>query len=99
MIARVATIEGGDPSRSGEVLSYVRANVIPEMRRTPGLKRAMTLLDRDNRKVLAISFWESEDEIGSAEARFEELNKDIPDIGQSRTGVDLYEVILDEDMS
>ncbi len=99
MIARVATIEGGDPSRSGEVEGYVRANVLPEMRATPGLKRVMTLLDRGNRKVLAISFWDSEEEMRSAEAKLEESTKNLPDIGQRRTGVAVYEIVLDEDLT
>jgi hypothetical protein len=99
VIARVATVEGGDPSRSGEVLSHVREHVIPEMRAAAGLKRAMTLLDRENRKVLAISFWDSEDDLRSADEKMEKINRALPDIGQRRTGVAVYEVILDEDVS
>jgi hypothetical protein len=69
------------------------------MRGTPGFKRVMTLLDRDNRKVLAISFCDSEEDIRSAAAKLEELTKDLPDIGQRRTGVAVYEIVLDDDLT
>jgi hypothetical protein len=45
--------------------------------------------------VLAISFWDSEE----ADARLEEVARHLPDIGQRRTGVAVYEIILDEDLS
>lgn len=99
MIARVATIEEGDPSRAGEVRDYILANIIPEMRGTPGAIRTMSLLDRANQKVLAISFWESEEDMLSAEAKFDELAKNLPDVGQRRSGVAVYEILLDEDLS
>jgi hypothetical protein len=49
--------------------------------------------------VLAISFRDSEEDLRSADARLEEVASNLPDIGQRRTGVAAYEIILDEDLS
>lgn len=49
--------------------------------------------------MLAISFWDSEEDMRSADARLEEVASNLPDIGQGRTGVPVYETTLDEDLS
>jgi hypothetical protein len=53
------------------------------MRGTRGCRGALTLIDPKNRRVLAITFWDSEEDVRAAIPKMDELNREIPDVGQT----------------
>ena len=96
MIARMTTYTGGDPNHAEEMLAWVQRTMVPAMRGQPGFDRAVTHLDREGRKAIEISFWDSEDAMRAAVSEMDRLAQDLPETGQHRTNVEVYEVGLNE---
>jgi hypothetical protein len=95
----VSIVENADPSRGDEIREIVQTKILPAAREMKGLQRALTLVDPAERRVLAITFWDSEEDANAAEPRMQELNQNIPDAGQRIASVGIYRIMLDEDMS
>ena len=95
MHARVAAFENIDTSIVDDLLGRVRQNI--EANRLPDAQGGLMLLDRDQRKSLGITFFESEEKIRAAEPEFERMGDEIPEEQRGRrTSVDIYEVVIAE---
>lgn len=94
MFARVATFEGLDPSRVGEVVGEVQreldAGTPPEG--LEGVTGVTMLVDREGAKALAITLFRSEEDLRRGH---EALNEMSPSEGGGRrTSVGFYEVAI-----
>ena len=95
MHARVAAFENVDTSVVDDLLASVRQNI--DANRVPDAQGGLMLLDRDERKSLGITFFDSEEKIRAAEPEFERMGDEIPEAQRGRrTSVDVYEVVLAE---
>ena len=108
MYARIARFEGGDPAKIDEQVAEMRsqmegarqgglpADAPQEVRTlTETVSRFLELVDRRTGASLGISFCETEEDMRRAD---EALNAMSPpdESGVRRTGVEIYEVVLDE---
>jgi heme-degrading monooxygenase HmoA len=95
MYARVAAFENVDTSVVDDLLGRVRQNI--DTNRLPDAQGGLMLLDRDQRKSLGITFFESEEKIRAAEPEFERMGDEIPEEQRGRrTSVDIYEIVIAE---
>lgn len=107
MYARVATFEGGDPSLIDDQVDEMRRQMTtarsgdlpegaPEQVRTlmETVVRFMELVDRESGESVGIVYAQTEDGIQRAHQALNEMSP--PEDGPKRTGVKIYEVVLDE---
>jgi heme-degrading monooxygenase HmoA len=95
MHARVASFENVDPSLVDELRGRVRQNI--DANRLPDARGGLMLLDRDQRRSIGITFFDSEENIRAAEPEFERMGDEIPEEQRGRrTSVDVYEVVIAE---
>jgi hypothetical protein len=107
MYARVATFEGGDPSLMDDQVDEMRRQMTtarsgdlpegaPEQVRTlmETVVRFMELVDRESGESVGIVYAQTEDGIQRAHQALNEMSP--PEGGPKRTGVKIYEVVLDE---
>jgi hypothetical protein len=93
MFARVATFEGGDMERLRQMAEERRASGDAG---PPGVKRVLVL---QNGRRLFITFFENREELEAAEQHFDRMGNEIPEeIRGTRVGVDVYEVVFEEEM-
>ena len=96
MIARIATFEGGDAAemrRINNEMLVERSASLPN-----GLLRVIVLM-RDDTHWSVVSFFDDEESVQAAEARFEEMGNEIPEhVRGKRVGVESYEVAFDVQM-
>jgi hypothetical protein len=98
MWARVATFEGGDTERL-RAMNEERMEA-GEMNAPDGMRRALLLATGDGNNRLFITFFDDEDAIKAAEARFETMGDEIPeDVRGRRTSVQSYEVVFEGNTS
>jgi hypothetical protein len=96
MYARVATFEGGDEQELRRINEERMSS--GTMNPPPGLKRIMLLGNNADGKRLFITFFESREDVAAAEQRFEQMGDEISeDIRGRRTGLDVYEVAVDQE--
>ena len=106
MYARIARFEGTDPAKLDEQVAEMRREIqaaresLPEgapqelRTLTETVTRFVELVDRETGASLGISFCETEEDMRRAD---EALNAMSPgEGGPRRTGVEIYEVVLDE---
>jgi hypothetical protein len=107
MYARIARFEGLDPSRMDEQVAGLKRQIeqgrasadapdAPEQVRTlrQTVKRVIQFADRQSGKAIGITFCETEEDMRRADAALDEMS---PGEGEGRrTGVEIYEVVLDE---
>ena len=101
MFARIATFESTDPAADEKLMDQATEIVEPIIRGMKGVQGHMELVDRTSGKSLSISFFDTEENAIAAEPIFdEEMPKALGDLMQQfsgrRTGVDRYEVLVDE---
>lgn len=98
MYVRIARFEGGDLADADKAIERVR-NMTQE-NRPPGLDgatRLLMLVDRENGRGLGMTFFETEEAMRKGD---QALNQMSPgDQGGRRTGVEMYEVGLDQNFS
>jgi hypothetical protein len=107
MYARVARFEGQDPSLVDRQVAEMKGQMeagrsgelppeAPEQARTlmETVKRVVQLVDRESGTALGIVFCESEDDVRRADAALNEMSPG--EGGGRRTGVEMYEVVVDE---
>jgi len=96
VIARIATFEGGDAAemrRINNEMLVERSASLPN-----GLLRVIVLM-RDDTHWSVVSFFDDEESVQAAEARFEEMGNEIPEhVRGKRVGVESYEVAFDVQM-
>lgn len=107
MYARIARFEGLDASRMDEQVAEIKAQIderrsgdlpvgAPEEVRTlmETVKRVLQLGDRESGTAIGVVFCASEEDMRRADAALNEMS---PGEGAGRrTGVEIYEVMLDE---
>ena len=108
MYARIARFEGLEPSGMDEQVAEMKAQIdqsrasaelpagAPEQVRTlmETVKRVVQFADREHGTALGIVFCETDDDMRRADAALNEMS---PGEGAGRrTGVEIYEVLLDE---
>jgi hypothetical protein len=94
MYARVATFEGRDPARVGELTETVRARLAAEAE-LEAAKRVVMLSGRDGAD-LGITIFGSSEAMRAAEPAFERMGDEIPaDLRGRRTAVHVYEVAIE----
>jgi hypothetical protein len=101
MFARVATFESTDPAADEKLMGQATEIVEPIIRGLTGIQGYMELADRSSGKSLSISFFDTEENAVAAEPAFdEEMPRALGDLMQQfsgrRTGVDRYDVVVDE---
>jgi hypothetical protein len=104
MVARVATFESTDPAADEQLMGQAMEIVEPMIRGLNGIQGFMELADRTSGKSLSISFFDTEESAVAAEPVFdEEMPRALGDLMQQfsgrRTGVDRYDVLVDERVS
>jgi heme-degrading monooxygenase HmoA len=95
MYARVTTYLGA-PSRFDDDVAYGRDNILPDLERIDGFRRVLILNDRASGRSVAVTFWESEDQLSTSEAEATRMRHDNPaNIDSTVLSVERYEVALD----
>jgi hypothetical protein len=101
VFARIATFESTDPAADEKLMDQATEIVEPIIQSMKGIQGHMELVDRNSGKSLSISYFDTEENAIAAESIFdEEMPKALGDLMQQfsgrRTGVDRYEVLVDE---
>jgi heme-degrading monooxygenase HmoA len=97
MYARVASFENMDPSLTDDLVGRIRERVPDLERELPGARGTLGLLDREARRSLGITFFDSAEAIEEAAPVFERMGEEIPEqMRGRRASVEVYEVILYE---
>ena len=91
MYVRVATFEGAEPDQIDQTIDRISERPGPP----PGVpgKRFLLLTDREKGKVLAIGFFETEEDLRTGDEALNAMDPPSP-MGE-RTSVDMYEVALE----
>ena len=101
MYARIARFEGGDRNWddfAAEVRETIRSGGqgTPFEKVTDAAKRVMLLVDRDGNRGANLILCETEDDLRRTDAA---MNQITPASGRgARTSVEMYEVVLDEEL-
>jgi len=104
VIARIATFESTDPAADEELMGQAMEIVKPLIQGLKGIQGHMELADSSSGKSLSISFFDTEENALAAEPVFDEdmpraLGHLMQQFSGRRTGVDRYDVLLDERVS
>jgi hypothetical protein len=94
MYARVAKWEGGEPEalrRSGQETKDRAASGPPEGVPAKGF---IMLIDPESGRSLAVTLFETEDDLRQGDRTLNTMNRGADDVG-SRTSVETYEVAVD----
>ena len=96
MHARVSTFSG-DASGMDQVTAQARDVVLPAARELAGFKGMVAMGDRTTGKVVAITFWESEQAMRDSEEAANRMRSDAARAGgEEIVGVERFEVVIDE---
>ncbi len=94
--ARVSSLEGS-PGGIEKGISFIKEQIIPNASDLTGWRGILTLADRESGRAKTITFWDGPESLRASEARADELRAQAADaMGDSITGVDRYEVALQE---
>jgi hypothetical protein len=97
MYARIATFEGGDAERLRQLNEERMGS--GELNPPAGIKRLLLLQGADSNRRLFVTFFDSREDVAAAEQRFEAMGDEVPEeIRGRRTSVDVYEVVVDQEM-
>lgn len=95
MYARVNTFLGS-PGRFDDDLADARDNAIPAMEEVEGFHGLIILNDRASGRSIAITFWESEEDLRASEEEAARVRHDnAAGTGNTVLSVERYEVALD----
>ncbi len=94
MFARVSTFTGTS-DQVDEAIRQVREDVVPRLEELDGYRGSYLLVDRQNGKSLAVTFWESEEAMSASEEAANTLRSEAADaFGTQMVGVERYEVAV-----
>jgi hypothetical protein len=97
MYARVAAFERSDPSLLDELIGRIRERSDAWRSELPDARGSLMLVDREGKRGLGITFFESEDDIRKAEPIFDRMGDEIPEeVRGRRVSVETYEVAVQE---
>ena len=93
---RVTTIEG-DPTKIDEGISRYKSSVVPFVKKQPGARAAILLVDRKGGVSFSGSIWDTENDLQNSEAAAGSIRKEIADkIAAKSTRVEVFEVAYTE---
>ena len=94
MYARVSTIQG-TPERVDEGIRSFRQQVLPGVQEMVGCDGAILLVDRSTGKAVAITLWQTAEDLRASEEAAERLRSQATeDLGGAVPSVDRYEVAV-----
>jgi heme-degrading monooxygenase HmoA len=94
VFARVSTFTGTS-DQVDEAIRQVREDVVPRLEELDGYRGSYLLVDRQNGKSLAVTFWESEEAMSASEEAANTLRSEAADaFGTQMVGVERYEVAV-----
>ncbi len=101
MYVRIARFEGGDDNweeRVEEVRKRIRGGGedSPMAAARGTVKRAMMLVDRENRRGASVTFCDSEEDLRRVDEMMNQMTPPGGTGGATRVGVEMYEVVIDE---
>lgn len=93
MYARVTTVQGR-PDQIDDAVRLIENDVIPAAELMSGFKGGHWLADREHGKMIAVTYWETEDDMVASDDRVRQLREQTVDkIGAHVEGVEHYEVV------
>ena len=96
MFARVSTFQG-PPDQTAEGIRVAREQILPVARLQDGFKGIYLLFDRERGRSLAITLWETEEDMKASEdAALRTRTESAEAAGEIIVGVERYEVALHE---
>jgi heme-degrading monooxygenase HmoA len=95
MHARMTTLQG-NPGEADAAMRQIDDEVIPGIKSQDGFSGLLALLDRDAGKMIAITFWESEEAMRASEEAANRLRESTANAADEEiVGVDRFEVVRD----
>lgn len=91
MFARLASYGAPGVSRE-QAVEFFRDKVLRDLSEMEGFQEAMVLLSDDSDEVLALSLWDTEENLHAAEQRTAQHRAARDKMGGKRTGVKVFEV-------
>ncbi len=92
MYARVTWLEGS-PSQAREAIAAMREQAIPAVQATPGFSEILFLVDREGGRALAVTLWETLEDLEDSEALAQRL-RSLPVARWAASGAERFEVAL-----
>jgi hypothetical protein len=102
MVARLSIYENVDLDLADQVTQWVEATETDPFRALPGYRGSMTLVDRDNARLVGIGFYASAGQAKEAETLlptiFEHARAEVPEpirpaLDMRPESVELYEIV------
>lgn len=95
MHARMSTLQGS-PGQADDAIRQIDDQVIPAAKAMDGFSGLLALMDRDSGKMIAITFWESEEAMRASEEAANRLRESTASAADEEiVGVDRFEVVHD----
>lgn len=92
MYARVTWLEGS-PAQAHEAIEGIRKQALPAIERAPGFGELFLLLDREHGRAMAITTWETKEDLDASEELARRL-RSLPLARWSSSGTERYEVAI-----
>jgi hypothetical protein len=92
MYARVTWLEGS-PSQAKDAINGMRELAIPVLRESPGFVELLFLMDREGGRALALTIWETPEDLEASEEAARRL-RGVPLARWASSGVERFEVAL-----
>lgn len=92
MYARVTWLEGS-PAQAREAVAAMREQAIPVIEATPGFQEVLFLMDREGGRALALTFWETLEDLEASEELARRL-RSLPVARWATSGAERFEVAL-----
>jgi len=94
MHARVTTFHT-EPARREEGTRMVEDEVIPAVRKMDGLRGAWWLANSDGTRVIAVSFWDSVENLRASDQAVRQFRDRAQESGSTLLSVEEYEVVAE----
>jgi heme-degrading monooxygenase HmoA len=95
MHARVTTLQGR-ADRADDVAAQLQRDDVPGFEELDGFKGMTLLVDRDSGKMIALTFWESQEALQASEDAVKDARSRAAESGGASTPqVERYEVLFD----
>jgi heme-degrading monooxygenase HmoA len=96
LFARVSTFEGS-PEQVDQLTRYATERVVPALHELEGFNGVLGLADRQSGRVIAVTFWETEEALRASEEEANQLRDDSAQAAsETVASVERYEVTFGE---
>ncbi len=97
MHARVSYIDAESADRIDGVVEQVESDIVPTLKEQDGFKGMTVLADRESGRMIALTYWESEDALKTSEEVANKARGEAAETaGSPEPRVERYEVAVDE---